>query len=49
MGIEANRVDREHPNRIRFVDEQGLPIMRVRPECQIRFHEIPQMKVDRSK
>lgn len=40
-GCSTSRVDREHPTRIRFVDEQGLPIMRIRPGYQIRFQDIP--------
>ncbi|MFH4980987.1 hypothetical protein AB6A40_007696 [Gnathostoma spinigerum] len=41
----SSRVDREHPNRLRFVDHEGLPIMRVRPGFEIRFQEIPAVVV----
>uniref|UniRef100_A0A0N5AFC5 Protein AAR2 homolog n=1 Tax=Syphacia muris TaxID=451379 RepID=A0A0N5AFC5_9BILA len=44
-GSSLSRVDREHPTRIRFVDEQGLPIMRIKPGHQIRFQDIQIMPV----
>ncbi|CAB3404407.1 unnamed protein product [Caenorhabditis bovis] len=40
------RVDREHPVRTRFVDQNGLPIMKIREGYEIRFQEIPQLRVD---
>ncbi|VDK86968.1 unnamed protein product [Litomosoides sigmodontis] len=40
-GHPSSCVDRDHPNRIRFVDEQGLPIMKIREGFQIRFTELP--------
>ncbi|VDN02662.1 unnamed protein product [Thelazia callipaeda] len=40
QGYPSSCVDRDHPTRIRFVDECGLPIMNIRPGFQIRFSEI---------
>ncbi|EFO27049.1 hypothetical protein LOAG_01429 [Loa loa] len=40
-GHPSSCVDRDHPTRIRFVDEDGLPIMRIREGFQIRFTELP--------
>uniref|UniRef100_A0A8R1XSJ1 Protein AAR2 homolog n=1 Tax=Onchocerca volvulus TaxID=6282 RepID=A0A8R1XSJ1_ONCVO len=40
-GHPSSCVDRDHPRRIRFVDEDGLPIMKIRDGFQIRFTEIP--------
>ncbi|CAG9533150.1 unnamed protein product [Cercopithifilaria johnstoni] len=40
-GHPSSCVDRDHPTRIRFVDEEGLPIMRIREGFQIRFTELP--------
>ncbi|EPB65170.1 hypothetical protein ANCCEY_15767, partial [Ancylostoma ceylanicum] len=39
----SNSVDREHPVRTRFVDQQGLPIMKIRDGYEIRFLAIPQL------
>lgn len=47
LGCSSSQVDREHPTRIRFVDEQGLPIMRIRPGFEIRFCEVPLVSVDK--
>ncbi|RCN25846.1 AAR2 protein [Ancylostoma caninum] len=41
----SNSVDREHPVRTRFVDQQGLPIMKIRDGYEIRFLAIPQLNV----
>ncbi|XGW08390.1 hypothetical protein V3C99_011039 [Haemonchus contortus] len=41
----SNSVDREHPTRTRFVDPQGLPIMKIREGYEIRFIGIPQLRV----
>uniref|UniRef100_A0A914V7U3 Protein AAR2 homolog n=1 Tax=Plectus sambesii TaxID=2011161 RepID=A0A914V7U3_9BILA len=38
----SNTVDRQHPTRLRFADSQGLPIMRIRPGYDLRFHAIPE-------
>ncbi|VDO29729.1 unnamed protein product [Brugia timori] len=40
-GHPSSCVDRDHPTRIRFVDKDGLPIMRIREGFQIRFTELP--------
>ncbi|VDO39523.1 unnamed protein product [Onchocerca flexuosa] len=40
-GHPSSCVDRDHPLRIRFVDEDGLPIMKIRDGFQIRFTELP--------
>lgn len=32
--------DREHPNRIRFADSNGLPLMYVDSSCAIKFSEV---------
>uniref|UniRef100_A0A0R3S4B9 Protein AAR2 homolog n=1 Tax=Elaeophora elaphi TaxID=1147741 RepID=A0A0R3S4B9_9BILA len=40
-GHPSSCVDRDHPTRIRFVDEEGLPIMKIREGFQIRFTELP--------
>ncbi|UMM16342.1 hypothetical protein L5515_013388 [Caenorhabditis briggsae] len=40
-----NRVDRQNPVRTRFVDQHGLPIMKIREGYEIRFQEIPALTV----
>ncbi|KAK6058063.1 AAR2 protein [Cooperia oncophora] len=45
----SNSVDREHPTRTRFVDQQGLPIMKIREGYEIRFIGIPQLNVDENR
>uniref|UniRef100_A0A915Q0C9 Protein AAR2 homolog n=1 Tax=Setaria digitata TaxID=48799 RepID=A0A915Q0C9_9BILA len=40
-GHPSSCVDRDHPVRLRFVDEHGLPIMKIRRGFQIRFTELP--------
>ncbi|ETN70767.1 AAR2 protein [Necator americanus] len=42
----SNSVDREHPVRTRFVDQEGLPIMKIREGYEIRFSPIPQLRAD---
>ncbi|KHN72383.1 Protein AAR2 -like protein [Toxocara canis] len=37
LGMSTSRVDREHPTRFRFADENGLPIMRIKQGFKIRF------------
>ncbi|CAI5441229.1 unnamed protein product [Caenorhabditis angaria] len=39
-------VDRDHPIRTRFVDQHGLPVMKIREGYEIRFQEIPQLRGD---
>uniref|UniRef100_A0A1I7ZK26 Protein AAR2 homolog n=1 Tax=Steinernema glaseri TaxID=37863 RepID=A0A1I7ZK26_9BILA len=36
-------VDRQHPTRLRFADEEGLPKLVEREGCKIRFTEVPSM------
>ncbi|CAJ0585561.1 unnamed protein product, partial [Mesorhabditis spiculigera] len=45
----STRVDRDHPTRIRFVDQQGLPIMKIRPGFEIQFVEIPQLAIPKNR
>ncbi|VDM60655.1 unnamed protein product [Angiostrongylus costaricensis] len=45
----SNSVDREHPIRTRFVDTQGLPIMKIREGYEIRFMAIPQLVIDENR
>ncbi|CAD6191770.1 unnamed protein product [Caenorhabditis auriculariae] len=45
-GAGSNRVDRDHPVRTRFVDQNGLPIMQIREGYEIRFQDIPQLRAD---
>jgi len=45
-GSASQRVDREHPVRQRFTDEQGLPIVRLKSGTEIRFSRIPSAKND---
>ncbi|VDM79072.1 unnamed protein product [Strongylus vulgaris] len=45
----SNSVDREHPIRTRFVDPQGLPIMKIREGYEIRFLAIPQLNVNENR
>lgn len=45
----SSRVDREHRTRTRFVDQQGLPIMKIREGHEIRFQEIPQLPISSSR
>lgn len=40
----SQKVDRQNPKRIRFSDEQGLPIMSERPGTEIRFTPIPRSR-----
>uniref|UniRef100_A0A1I7XUN4 Protein AAR2 homolog n=1 Tax=Heterorhabditis bacteriophora TaxID=37862 RepID=A0A1I7XUN4_HETBA len=42
----SNSVDRDHPKRTRFVDHNGLPIMKIREGYEIRFQSIPQLVVN---
>uniref|UniRef100_A0A8R1DNV7 Protein AAR2 homolog n=1 Tax=Caenorhabditis japonica TaxID=281687 RepID=A0A8R1DNV7_CAEJA len=44
-----SRVDRENPVRTRFVDQHGLPIMKIREGYEIRFQEIPQLTASQSR
>ncbi|TKR58230.1 hypothetical protein L596_029704 [Steinernema carpocapsae] len=34
-------VDRQHPTRLRFADDQGLPKMIEKPDMKVRFSEVP--------
>ncbi|KIH45976.1 AAR2 protein [Ancylostoma duodenale] len=45
----SNSVDREHPVRTRFVDQQGLPIMKIRDGYEIRFLAIPQLNANENR
>ncbi|KHJ78463.1 hypothetical protein OESDEN_21916 [Oesophagostomum dentatum] len=45
----SNSVDREHPIRTRFVDPQGLPIMKIREGYEIRFLAIPQLNANENR
>ncbi|VDK47737.1 unnamed protein product [Anisakis simplex] len=40
LGISSSRVDREHPTRFRFADENGLPIMRIKEGFSIRYTQL---------
>ncbi|GMT14800.1 hypothetical protein PFISCL1PPCAC_6097, partial [Pristionchus fissidentatus] len=45
----SNKVDRENPRRMRFADEEGLPVMEVIPGFEIQFTPIPQLPGDRGR
>uniref|UniRef100_A0A0M3HYW2 Protein AAR2 homolog n=1 Tax=Ascaris lumbricoides TaxID=6252 RepID=A0A0M3HYW2_ASCLU len=40
LGMSTSRVDREHPTRFRFADENGLPIMHIKQGFKIRFTQL---------
>uniref|UniRef100_A0A0K0FLJ8 Protein AAR2 homolog n=1 Tax=Strongyloides venezuelensis TaxID=75913 RepID=A0A0K0FLJ8_STRVS len=39
-------VDRENPTRLRFSDEEGLPIFNIKEDEKIRFSKIPKVTLD---
>ncbi|GMR36623.1 hypothetical protein PMAYCL1PPCAC_06818, partial [Pristionchus mayeri] len=45
----SSKVDRENPRRMRFADEEGLPVMEVKPGFEIQFTMIPQLAGDRGR
>lgn len=48
MGITESDC-RENPKRMRFADEEGLPVMEVKPGFEIQFTLIPQLPGDRGR
>ncbi|KAF8362731.1 hypothetical protein PRIPAC_89654 [Pristionchus pacificus] len=45
----SSKVTRENPKRMRFADEEGLPVMEVKPGFEIQFTLIPQLPGDRGR